>query len=550
MKVALSHRPENLSHNLRYEAFALTRKASTELVAKSLNTIGFKLCKLFLGHAVAVQVLEKIIFTETINCYFDREQHHYEKNKPTLPFSNFYLYPFLKLHPGIFAPNIKAVNSKRLISILKNYLAFLNDALKLMAYLLFTRRHSLHPKIAIDLNEGFPLLTNRSELNWVDFNKIPENHFILFEFNNERKIVQEEKEWLNHFISKGGVYTTPHPPQGKRFLYIPFIKNNWPLFILPQLFLNWLYWKCTIRRFNIKTFFYINEDKLDSLTIKSVLNNTPGLVIGRQRSEIGAIQGFHYQPQHLALLWAKENAEHFINLNKSEFSLAIGHTFLESKKQQARLSLSQEIRKRCLHGQNFILALFDNVYGDNLEISEAEFFDLVVFLTEVVRSHKINLIIKSKNKKTIDGYLKIKEVEALVKEKRISFYSGNFLPSIICSAADLNIGIGPSSAVMEGCANHSPGLFYWPGPNAKHALSKYAPNLIATNLIDLKNKIMLSYESSQSNMNVIEKNVLDKFNQFADNEANNRMQEIIYDFHFGNYSNRNKFYEKLKKQYP
>lgn len=353
-------------------------------------------------------------------------------------------------------------------------------------------RLDLYGNIACHYNEGLDLM-RRNDINWFLKSGInPERVLIYFDHNystsSKAKVGNLVKKEVIQWIEKQGfrwvaLEKNVIENQGKHYWQPPSLpkgfttdndiaKNQideWIVNVANDLLDKVHYWRCFYDEFDIRINHISEEGMLENIAqaIAFDIDKTkPGILIGRQRSEFFSLHamdiGFH--PKHIFFIWNNRVVDYLNpNYDQNETFIISGYThdiFLV-KKAQPSYCLFQKLKAK---GVNFTIALFDTVYGLHSPVSKNELREFYqTFFQWVKQDPMVGLIIKSKKSFIIDTIFfedhLYKEVLETGRCVRIEDELGR-LPLEASLHADMAVGIGISSAVIEAVIGGCKGILY------------------------------------------------------------------------------------------
>lgn len=386
------------------------------------------------------------------------------------------------------------------------------------------------PRIGVELSEGLRPHHFRSDLSF-DPDELGCENIVLFDFQNvvlrykedELKILREclEKGTLlvsnqKHCSLKNSIHI--NVPTIKKF---DFNQNNFNLLTLlgyfPFIKISEIFWYFLFKKLYIKGWLHTVEIHLENLVQVNVMRKLNGVSFSRQRSEQGSVKGLFYQPGDVLLNWSHHTNEHFQSLNFYKVIKPVGHYYLNHKNWDEYISFGASVRSRFPAG-SFIISLFDNLVGDNFELSTENFNLLVSYLLDLIKQNpKIKLTFKLKKKHSVNQYPFIDEIEKNIQNGNILLFDGYLLPANIGLGSDLSIGTGASSTIFEINIAKKKGIFFWPGPNKNHILSKvHFNNLICRTMDEIKNHVEDVLNNPDSKVGILSLEDAKAFNEYND----------------------------------
>ncbi|HHT9105590.1 MAG TPA: nucleotidyltransferase domain-containing protein [Candidatus Wujingus californicus] len=253
-----------------------------------------------------------------------------------------------------------------------------------------------------------------------------------------------------------------------------FSKNNFTpcsdLDIANDLLAQVYYWRSFYNEFDIRIN-YTAEEGLAKNIAQAIAFDiekiNSGFLVGKQRSEIFLPHSLYcigYHPKHVFFVWNKRLRRYFSpNYNQNDMLVTTGYTneLFKENEDMSNLSIFQKLRSE---GVDFIIALFDNMYGSDVHFSKkgmAEFYQSI--LQWIHDDPTIGLVIKSKKPSVINGLSTIHPLLRKVLESGRCIKMENELgrfPSEASFRADMAIGCGISSAVTEAVIGGCRGIHY------------------------------------------------------------------------------------------
>jgi len=350
------------------------------------------------------------------------------------------------------------------------------------------------PSISIHYVEGIDL-SRRSELFWYPASHVNPARILLYfvsqEWSSRRRVpkaaLRQIEEWGMKWVSleRGNVVERKNPPVWLPRALHPsllsefreseeVVKSVCPIekwvAKVSKLFLDDIeYWKSFYQTFNVKLHFEVNEYHYHTLAQNIALDFLDGIHVGKQRSEdLGWEQsqvGCH--PNHVFFAW---NPRGGIDLEKNRNRIASiivsGHPNDATFQRNARAS--RALRARVVaKGARFVIALFDNAFClDRIQFSNRMMQKFYTqFLEWVLLDEKVGLIVKSKRPAVL---MELPEIHGLLSKAESTGRCLNLddivgrLPSDASQAADMSVGIGISSALIEAVIAGGRGVFYDP----------------------------------------------------------------------------------------
>ena len=333
--------------------------------------------------------------------------------------------------------------------------------------------------------------SRRNDLNWYRESGIsPEQVLIYFDKNNtdsisgkliSRQIIKKVEncgfKWVS--LEKGIIegkdenYWHPHEKPKNLFIEKGIAQNKvekWIVDVANDLLAQVHYWRSFYDDFNVKIN-YTPEEGLAKNIAQAIAFDiekiNSGFLVGKQRSEIFLPHSLYcigYHPKHVFFVWNKRLGRYFSpNYNQNDVLVITGYTneLFKENEDMSNLSIFQKLRSV---GVNFIIALFDNMYGPDVHYSKkgmTEFYQSI--LQWVIDDSTIGLVIKSKKPAVVKNLPMIHPLlnKALKTNRCIKIENElGFFPSEASSGADMAIGCGISSALIEAVIGGCRGIHY------------------------------------------------------------------------------------------
>ncbi|OFZ16594.1 MAG: hypothetical protein A2X86_12435 [Bdellovibrionales bacterium GWA2_49_15] len=460
--------------------------------------------------------------------------------------------------------------STRIIQNFKNiFFMFIDFCLSNLSVVLM-KQSRVTAKIGIELNEGVPNGSKRSEFNWYKHSNLALEKYCLFFLNGETSTVKNEKEKmvLNNFLSAGISIVSDDQQICKMAkisrVYVPKkLRRFLPIFSTKQdLWLKTKYggqamlfnfWKNVFRKQGIKVLMISNEGDIDVVMQSAAIASLNGISICRQRSLYPNYSCIGYHPAHLGLSWNEDTIRYWQEAkNQNEYCIPIGHSFLDKNEYAENDSISHKIREEfARYGVDFVVAFFDTNTGPDLDFTTERMFTLVTNLAKfVLATPKMGLIIKGKHRNDLKSILDDEIQKALERQGRLQFYTKNILPNIISKSADLTIGSGLSSAAWEANCREFRAIHFHPTCIENHFIYEKGHNrLIFDNFDTMINAIKDLMAYPESSLLGLAGDLLPRFDYFHDGLAPKRMAKIMQKALESDLTNRSDFYAWLKKEF-
>lgn len=454
-----------------------------------------------------------------------------------------------------------------MFSFLKQSFMTFIDGVRLLKFITF-KQSTGEFKIATDICDGLDDKNGRSEVNWIRHLKTTDQQdialFLMDAENND--LTSEESHFLHQFKKNGGTIVTELPKLAReldaiyfkipreRKLKIPLLASNFTARIFSWITIYY-FWLLLFKKLKINTWLMIAEFPIDNLIQRFAMEKLNGVMLTRQRSELGAILGHQYQPGHIGLFWTADGLKLFQSIgNDIELGLSIGHAFIDLVLLNHYQTVAKKIRddfKKLSNDSIMVISLFDNMHGENFEVTTVELEKILSNIIAKIKSNpNLFLIIKSKKTYTLLPHLSESDKAFCLSSKQIKFFAGNYLPSIICLASDLCIGIGASSPVWEGNILGKAGVHYWPAPDSAHVLKKEINKQILLTSIEALEKI-LCYTSSQLKefkTGLTNSESSKSFDEWSDGRGPERTALILKICRTFKYDKRSELYREIENQ--
>ncbi|MFA5093802.1 MAG: hypothetical protein WC512_01000, partial [Candidatus Omnitrophota bacterium] len=212
-------------------------------------------------------------------------------------------------------------------------------------------------------------------------------------------------------------------------------------------------WEAFYRKFNIKAVIDIGAQTSSGIAQNAALKRLGGVKFGAQRSSLSfdyCLPFLVYNSNDVFFIWGELTSTHRGTSSLIKEFVVSGYPF-DNAFSHAKIE-SKELAKN--HGQGkFTIALFDNVYSKELHYSAVmikEFYGK--FLDWLLKDEGIVVIAKEKKAGYLDriGGLgpKLREAAATGRFVRFEDPLGK-LPVTASEGADISVGVGISSAVIE-----------------------------------------------------------------------------------------------------
>lgn len=336
--------------------------------------------------------------------------------------------------------------------------------------------------------------------------------------------------------------------------------EQWVFKTSKELLYRFSYWKSFYKAFNIKIDFDIEEPGYNNVCKAITLDVLGGVLVGFQRSELSGPKGSFLGmfPQHIFFTWNKRVIENLLeNDNRNNSYIISGYCYdyvFQEHLQECNLLR----RKLDDLGVYFIIALFDNIFGDHSHFSRniiESFYKN--FLNWVIEDKSVGLILKPKK----HWFLKknLPEIENIIKQAEstgrcivLPDSQGSF-PSRASRISDIAVGIGISSALIESVLTGTRGILCDLTHCHSHLFYKDGYNKIIFDDIELMIKSLKQYKSGVHKNNDLGDfspwyDLLDPFrDRKAYTRIGNHLNLLLKGFEQGN--NRSSVIRNANKQY-
>jgi hypothetical protein len=332
--------------------------------------------------------------------------------------------------------------------------------------------------IAVHYAEGIDL-KRRSDLFWYQGSMIDAKRVIIYfdrSYNHSitkehtRQIESMGMRWLS-LCWRGDVpfsiRNVWRPPLKKYHLLVTFREENAHCLKEISMTEKWLfkagidllndigYWQAFYQMFNVKIHIDAVEGGLQNIAQNIALDFVGGICVGKQRSEwtalISDLVGCY--PDHVFFSWNCQSPTYLQkNKNENDYCIISGFPFDStfSEKRSKNLHIRKSLHDR---GVKFVIALYDNMYGDDNCFSKAMMLSFYKnFLEWVIEDREVWLVIKSKKPQILNNMTEIRNLLIEANSTgRCVLMDNEYgrLPSEAAFVADIAVGIGISSALSE-----------------------------------------------------------------------------------------------------
>lgn len=332
--------------------------------------------------------------------------------------------------------------------------------------------------LAVHYVEGIDL-KQRNELFWYQGSNIKHNKILIYFDSSSAPVTQDVLDnidtmgikWvcLNRKAVKSKKVKVWRPCLGLgRFAYqykiFTLLRRRqkdtspelWTLYTFKKLIFHISYWFEFYTHFGIKIQMGVEESGGRNVVQSIVLDLTGGVFAGKQRSEYfkrnGDIIGFF--PQHVFFGWNKRLLEYLVEpMNTVDNFIISGYCYDYIFRQN--IEIGNHLRNKLNNkGVKFIVALFDNSFNKYTLYSAntiQTFYQ--TFIDWMLSDPEVGLIIKPKKIFLLEKYLPeiLKNIMLAQEAGRCILYPNSYgrFPADVSCAADIAVGIGISSALLE-----------------------------------------------------------------------------------------------------
>lgn len=537
--------------NLRKRSIILSYGYAKETTNATIDKFLFKSLSMIWGESYTRQLIEKYCFRQSFPIF----QNKIISLLTVKELSN---YPDSKILEEL--NNLKIKKSEiqvKKIYILKAIGILFHDLYTILN-LIFLPTSKIS-KLAVEIGEGVESIYKRSELNWDFQNTFDKKRMVLIHENPKGDRLIEDVQALANLVKEGASLISDNPKlknsPGVTLIHFPLSNNasipfRSPLYILHVLswLLTYIYWRIFFKKQNIKSWLFVNEERLTNIIQRIAIEKNSGIAITRHRSNLGEAWGVSYQPGHICMLWNKEGLKHFNSRhNRIECGIVAGHPFVNQSLFVNWKKCALEMRTSFKAEKPFVIGFFDNAFGPNMEISthcsEIIYSELFAFLNN---NKNVFLILKSKR----EPHFPSEEIKKLffnfVKEDKARSISGTFIPSIIALASDIVIGYGSSSPMAESIILKRKSILLWPAPDSNYPLYNQ-DKVLLQNPMQLGAVLQDVYVNGENSIwGKCSDDIIEKFDSFADGEGPKRLKEVLEASLNYPWKTRKDFYSHLK----
>lgn len=327
------------------------------------------------------------------------------------------------------------------------------------------------PCVAVQLVEGVDP-TRRSETFWVEGSGLDPSRVLLYgrveglgappATDTLEELFQRGYRWipLDPHVSRGGWSTVWAPAKRnvqvtlqRAFHHGTSPEERWLRRRLLFFQRSVSYWLQFFRAHDVKVHLLIEEPGLQNVAQRAALRIAGGITVGRQRSDlvVGSRTLGNF-PSDVFLVWNRAAVETVVD-SRSRVPLCLVTGFVYDRAFAENRDMAWRIRRRFGTEVEFVVALFDNIFGPEKFYSKSTMLSFYEPFLEWAREDStVGFLIKPKKREFFDRLDRIPgRLDKLAAERRC-FVLGDrasVLPSTVAMAADVSVGIGISSAVTE-----------------------------------------------------------------------------------------------------
>lgn len=213
------------------------------------------------------------------------------------------------------------------------------------------------------------------------------------------------------------------------------------------------YWLQFFRAHDVRVHVLIEEVGLQNVAQRAALRRAGGVTVGRQRSDlVVGSRTLGSFPADVFLVWNRA-AVGTVAASRSRVPVCLVTGFVYDRAFAENRDRALRIRRRFTADVDFVVALFDNIFGPTKFYSESvmEWF-YEPFLQWAREDRKLGLLVKPKKREFFGRLRGVPDVlDGFVREGRCVVLGdrGGVMPSTVATAADVSVGIGISSAITE-----------------------------------------------------------------------------------------------------
>ncbi len=241
--------------------------------------------------------------------------------------------------------------------------------------------------------------------------------------------------------------------QRRRLISVSHPGEEWLFRAAEDLLREVGYWEDFYRSFGIRLHIDPEEGSYRNIAQSIALDLIGGIRIGNQRSEwqFPRDVSLGQLPHHVFFSWGS-GAQVGLRNGRNRIDYMVMSGFTNDGAFRTSFNKSRTLRARLeLHRARFIVALYDNTYGSDMHISEGmvrAFY--MAFLDWLSEEDDLGIIVKSKKPSVLENLPDVKERLAQAGARCVVLANPRGrLPSEASYAADIAVGIGISSAVIE-----------------------------------------------------------------------------------------------------
>lgn len=390
--------------------------------------------------------------------------------------------------------------------------------------------------------------SRRNDLNWYSESAIDPKRILIYFDNLENKtgkpikneiiqqIVKQGFKWIalkrNIVENQGSNYWQPRSACKDSLHKKRIGQNNidsWIVNVGNDLLEQVYYWRSFYDDFNISINYTPEEGSAKNI-VQAIAFDVDekkfGALVGKQRSEIFLpfTSYLGYYPKHLFFIWNKR-AISYANPSYEQIENFIVTGYpnnIYQKKESPASTLKAE-------GVSFVVVLFDNTYGEQTSHSAnktQEFYQKM--LEWILQDERIGVVIKSKKPYVIKNlpaiHLLLDKVLETGRCIKLEKEWGRF-PSDASIGADMSLGIGISSAVIEAVIGGCRGIHYDISRLKKHEFYKWGYEQIIFDNLERLIAALEKYKNNPQNESRLGEwsHFMDLIDPFCDGKGGMRM---------------------------
>ncbi len=306
--------------------------------------------------------------------------------------------------------------------------------------------------------------------------------------------------------------------------------DRWVMMKMRNLLLDIELWRKFYRLLNIKIVFDIGAQTTEALAQSMALDFNDGIRVGMQRSTISLsryMPFLRYNANHLFFIWSKEANKHKGNSGIIREFIVSGFPFGKVFHGKASDCDVENIKNKKF--VKLVIALFDNVYSDDLCYSENMMNTFYhAFLEWLIKDQEIAIVIKEKKPEYLNRLTGVSELLLRAEQTGRFVRTRNALsrfPSDVSYGADVAVGIGISSAVVEAVITGCKGIHCDLPGHKSHPFYKWGYERIIFDDIDRLIMALRRYKESPERENKLGdwSSYIDRLDPFRDEGGSERM---------------------------